>query len=425
MKVKIFRNWGLKLASIVLATVLWFLVVQIDDPQESRTFGNIKVNLINTELLDAESKVYEVLDNTDTVRVTIRAPRSVVEKIESTDIIAEADMSKLTDINTIAITYDIQNVDLDSAKISGNHDVVKLNVEEKSSKYISIGYKLIGEAASGYMIGNISMDQNMIEVSGPLSAVEQVASAGVDVNVSGTSNSLSANMEIKLYDSDGNIITKDNIEKQTDYARVSVEVLAVKEVPVAVGYTGEPASGYIVTGTVDMEPSTVKIAGSSATLSGIYRISIPDEEIDISGATEDVTAEIDISPYLANNVRLADSSFNGNVRATIHIEQLVSRNLYIEDKNISFTNVPDDLEALLMDGDGGYTLQVKGLGENVSALSAESIKGVIDVEAWLEDQELTKLTPGMYYMPISFALDGNIEMNGNVIAHVQIKKIEE
>jgi hypothetical protein len=138
-----------------------------------------------------------------------------------------------------------------------------------------------------------------------------------------------------------------------------------------------------------------------------------------------VSAEIDISPYLANNIKLADSSFNGVIKATIHIEQLVSRSLFIDDENISFTNVPDGFEAILLDDDGGYTLQVRGLGENVSALSADSMKGFIDVAAWMDDQELTKLTSGMYYMPVSFALDNNVEMNGNVIAHVQIKKIED
>jgi YbbR domain-containing protein len=425
MKVKIFRNWGLKLASIVLATLLWFLVVQIDDPQESRTFGNIKVNLTNTDLLAAEGKVYEVLDNTDTVRVTIRAPRSVVDSIESSDIVAEADMSKLTDINTIAITYDIQNVDMDSAKISGNHDVIKLNVEEKSSKYVSIAYNVTGDPAEGFMVGNITMDQNMIEVSGPKSAVEKVATAGVDVNVNGASNSLTANMEIKLYDSEGNTIVQDNIDKQTDYARVSAEILAVKEIPIEINYDGEPASGYMTTGVTDVEPSVIKIAGSSVTLSGINKLSIPAEEIDISGAVSDVTVQVDISQYLANNVRLADSSMDGTVKVTVHIEPVMKKSLDIPETNISFTNIPDGLEAELLDGEDGYTLQVRGLGANVSALSEENLKGVIDVEAWMEDQELTKLNPGMYYMPVSFTLDGNVEVVANVVVHAQIKKTEE
>ena len=78
MKKKILHNWVLKLASLLLAFVLWFLVVQIDDPSDSTTFYNVPVNLTNTELLEKENKVYEVLNGTDTIRVTVRAPRSVI-----------------------------------------------------------------------------------------------------------------------------------------------------------------------------------------------------------------------------------------------------------------------------------------------------------------------------------------------------------
>jgi YbbR domain-containing protein len=425
MKDKIFRNWGLKLASLFLATVLWFLVVQIDDPQESRVFGNIKVNLTNTDLLEAENKVYEILDNTDTVRVTVRAPRSVVEEIQSSDIIAEADMSKLTDINTIAITYDLQNVDMASAKITGNHDVIKLNVEEKASKYVSIAYNTVGETADGYMVGNISMDQNMIEVSGPKSAVEKVASAGVEVNVTGASNSLSANMEIRLYDSDNNVITQDNIDKQTDYARVSVEVLAVKEVPIEIKYDGEPASGYMTTGVVEASPSTVRIAGSSVTLSNINKITVPAEALSIAGATGDVAQELDITQYFANNVRLADSSFNGWITATVHIEQVAKRTLALSSSAITFQNIPDDMEAVLIEDTEEYTFQIEGLSDNVNAVVERNLKGIIDVAQWMDDQELTKLNQGSYYMPVTIPMSDNVKMTDNVVVHVQIRKIEE
>ena len=145
MKKKIFHNWGLKLISLALAFVLWFLVVQIDDPQESRSFPNIPVRLTNTELLDAENKVYEVLGNTDTVRVTIRAPRSITKDLQASDIIAEADMSRLTDINTIAINYTVAGVDSDY--IRGDHDVVRLSVEEKTTRWISVKYQIKGEPA--------------------------------------------------------------------------------------------------------------------------------------------------------------------------------------------------------------------------------------------------------------------------------------
>ena len=71
MKKLLIRNLGLKLASLVLAFVLWFLVAQIYDPKDTITFNNIQVKLVNTELLDEAGKVYEVLDNSNLVRVTV------------------------------------------------------------------------------------------------------------------------------------------------------------------------------------------------------------------------------------------------------------------------------------------------------------------------------------------------------------------
>lgn len=425
MKQKLFHNWMLKLASLVLAAIIWTLVIQTQNPPESKSFGNIKVNLTNTELLDAENKVYEVLDDTDTVRVTVRAPRTVVNEIRSSDIVAEADISKLTDINTIVISYYIQNVDDESVEITGNHDVVRLSVEERASKYVAIKYNTVGEVADGYMLGNISMDQNMIEVSGPKSAVETVAVAKVDINLEGASSSLSANMEIKLYDKEGNVITQENIDKQTDYARVSVEVLATKDVPVEIDYEGEPADGYMATGVVESDPSTVKIAGSSAALSSINKITIPAENISIAGAEDNVEQKIDINGFLPSNVRLADSGFNGKINVTIYVEPIVERSLMIPSTNLSFINIPEGLEAVIIDGTEAYELDVEGLGSNVNPLLESNIRGTADVSEWMEDQGLTRLNPGTYYIPVSFTLGEGIEITNDVNVHVHIQRTED
>lgn len=179
MKKLLTRNLGLKLASLLLAFVLWFLVAQIYDPKDTVTFNNIQVRLINTELLDEEGKVYEVLDNSNLVRVTVTGPQSIVKsELRRSDIVAEADMSKLTDINTIAITYYCENISNDSVEIKGNHDSVRLNVEDKTSKWIKLESNTIGDVASGYMIGNVTLDQTNIEVTGPKSAISQVDHAG-------------------------------------------------------------------------------------------------------------------------------------------------------------------------------------------------------------------------------------------------------
>ena len=229
MKKLLTRNLGLKLASLVLAFVLWFLVAQIYDPKDTVTFNNIQVRLINTDLLEQEGKVYEVLDNSNLVRVTVTGPQSIVKsELRRNDIVAEADMSKLTDINTIAITYYCENISNDSVEIRGNHDSVRLNVEDKASKWIKLESTTLGEVASGYMIGNVTLDQTNIEVTGPKSAISQIDHAGVDINVADSTSSLSANVDIKLYDADDNELSLETVKKNVDSAHMTVEVLATK-----------------------------------------------------------------------------------------------------------------------------------------------------------------------------------------------------
>jgi len=55
MRKKLLHNWVLKLASLALAMVLWFVVVQIEDPPDTKTFSNIAVKLINTDLLHQQN----------------------------------------------------------------------------------------------------------------------------------------------------------------------------------------------------------------------------------------------------------------------------------------------------------------------------------------------------------------------------------
>lgn len=406
MKEKLLNNWALKLASLVLAVVLWFLVVIINDPQDTTTFSNIAVKLTNTELLAQENKVYEVLDNTDTVSVKIRAPKSVIDQLRASDIVAEADVRKLTDINTIAIDYSVNIAGVET--IDGNHDVVRLNVEDKVTRWIKVVYNTVGEVAEDYMIANVTPDQNIIEISGPRSAVESVEYAGVEIDVSEATFNRSANVDITLYDENHSIVRQDNIAKNVDYIHMSVEVLATKEVPVEINYMGMPADGYMATGTVLSDPNTVKIAGTTYALSRISKITIPEERLNITGESSDMTDIINIADYLPDNIRLADSDFNGKVTATIAIEPIAERTLEIPLENVEVINMPAGLRYVLADEVEYYTLHISGLAERVEAVHPDQLRGVIDIAAWMEEQEIAELTSGGYTVPVTFVLSEGV-----------------
>lgn len=425
MKKALTRNLGLKLASLVLAFVLWFLVAQIYDPKDTVTFNNIQVRLINTELLDEEGKVYEVLDNSNLVRVTVTGPQSIVKsELRRSDIVAEADMSKLTDINTIAITYYCENVSNDSVEIKGNHDSVRLSVEDKTSKWIKLESNTIGEVASGYMIGNVTLDQTNIEVTGPKSAISQVDHAGVDINVTDSTSSLSANVDIKLYDADGNELTLESVKKNVNSAHMTVEVLATKEVPVEIEYMGVPEDGYMATGEVESSVPTVRIAGTASALVGISAITVPEERMNITGQSGDLADIINLKEYLPSNVRLANKSFDGKITATVYIEPIDTKDLTIPADNISITGVPDGMEAEVTSTAEEYNITVSGLTRDVSILRDSSVTGVLDLNQWMEDNGLEELTPGNYTIPVTFNLSEDITVDTDVNIHIRLKNAD-
>jgi len=410
MRKKLLRNWGLKLASLALAMVLWFVVVQIEDPSDTKTFSNITVKLTNTDLLRQENKVYEILEKTDVVSVTVQAPRSIIGQLRASDIVAEADVSKITDINTIAINCYVQNVEgVDSVR--PNRDFVRLSVEDKRTRWVKVVYGTVGEVAESYIVSAVTPDQTQIEISGPKSVVDRVSTANVEIDVTGATTNLAANVvDIRLLDKEGNEVEQDNISKNVNYVRMVVEVLATKQVPVEVNYSGIPAEGYMVTGDAMCDPGQVTIAATTHVLSGIQKIVIPEESLIISGATGDVEEMINLKDYLPDNVKLADSGFNGKVTASVKIEPIVEKVLEVPVGNVSIVNVPEGVTAELPAERELYELKVSGLAEYVNGLRPAEMRGIIDVTAWMEARGITELSPGVHSIPITFGKSEEITL---------------
>lgn len=422
MRKRLARNLGLKLASLVLAFVLWFLVVQINDPLDSVTFNNVEIDLINTDLLDQEGKVYEVMDESNIARVTVYAPRSVLGQIRKSDIVAEADMSKLTDINTIAVNYYVENLSVDS--VDGNRDIVRLSVEDKASKWIRLTSNVVGEVAEGHMVSNVSLDQTTIEISGPQSIVSQVAYAAVEMGVAGAVSNLSANVDIQLFDEEDVLIESKSIRKNVNSAYMQVEVLAVKEVPIRIEYSGQLAEGYLATGLTESNKKYVTLAGRSAVLESITEIVIPAESLDISGATGNVYANVDLDDFIPDNVRWAEKGFNGKVAVSVFVEPIQTRTLEVPAGNISLINAPEDLVVSLPEEVEYYELVISGLAEKVDAVDVQTITGIVDVQSYFTGQEIENIKAGVYEIPVVFNMTEEVTVETEMVIQIVLQEPE-
>ena len=317
-----FNNWGLKIVSLLLAACLWVFVTNYQDPETVLTVYNVPVKLLHTDLLKSEGKVVIVLDDSDTIPVvTVNAPRSVVDSLESDNIVATADVDDIYADNSVPIVLTTNKYSDSITNISGSIDRVLLSIENEEKATFSIGATISGRVAEGYQIGQTSMDQNQVRVTGPESEVQNVAGAGVIVDVSGADNTISTNADIHLYDADGRDIEIDkNLTLNIDKIMVRVEVLATKEVPVKIAVSGTPAEGYRLTGETTVEPGRVRIAGRKSALESVESISIPSSELNVAGRTKSLVKDIKISEYLPDNVSLADG-VEDSVKVTVEIEE--------------------------------------------------------------------------------------------------------
>ena len=404
MKHKITKNWGLKLVSFLFAAVLWLIVTNINDPSSPYKESNIPVVLKNTDLITNNGQIYEVLDGTDMIdSVVIWAPRSVVDKLNRSDIVAEADVRDLTSLNTISIKLSTNKYNDKLDSIKGSIENVKLNIENKETRSFPIKANLTGEVGEGYMVGNVSTEQNLIRVSGPESLISQIARAQAEVDISGFTSNIGTDSDIRLYNEAGVEIKAESIEKSITKVRVNIEILEKKTVPISFKFSGIPAEDYRTTGEITSRNS-VELAGKSETLRGISAIEIPEGVIDVSGAVETVETVIDLRDYLPAGVVLAEEGFDGNISVSVQIEQQRRQTVSGMMENIQFVGVPEGYEAVINEPEERYRVTLIGLASELAEIDVNTLEVYVDVAAWIEAQENPEPESGYFRMPLAVRL---------------------
>lgn len=425
MRNKFTRNGLLKLGSFLFAVVIWLVVTNINDPVGTSRYSNIKVVIQNADLITNSGQVYEVLDNTDLIpMVIVSAKGSILDSLDANNVVAVADMNDLTSLNTIPIRLSTNKNSDKLESIRGSIDSVKLNIEEKTFKTLQIRTDTTGTVKEGYILGESTLDQNLIEISGPESIISQVKRAAVTVNVSGFTNRIDSDSEIRLYDEDDRIVSSASIDKSISKVRVTVEILETKTVPINWNVSGTPARGYQVAGELDATRNNVLIAGRSKTIANIDSIDIPETKLDITGATENVEELINLKDYLPDGVILAEEGFQGVVRVTVPVEQNVERVVTMYVNRIQILNMPEGFKGKITEDENSYQITLVGLANDVDAVDAASIQASVDVAAYMEDNEMEEISAGHYMADLIFNLDENIDVKENIRVGLNITEAE-
>lgn len=400
MKEKIFNNLSLKIVSAVFAVILWTVIVNIYDPNTSYTFSNITVQLVNTQSLTEKNYTFEVVDG-GKISVTVSGPKSVVTDLKTSDIAATADLSKVTAFTDYV---DIQVQVVKDGQVLNNVEAVprtsalKLSIENRDTNTYAVNVNTTGTPANGYAVASTTTSPTYIKVTGPTSLVEGVASVGVDVDVSGAKGTVNTQSDINMYDSDGNIITNEELEMSSETADVIVEMARTKTVPVVVKTSGTPSQDCVVTGT-SLSQTSVVISGQQEALSKIDNIIIPSSAVSVDGLSEDKTYTFKLTDYVPSGVKIVSDS---RLQVTVKISKASTKTVHISSDAIKIENVSSGYNAVI-EGTG-IDVIISGTGTILENISATDITCNVNAAG---------LSAGTHSVDVSVSVPDGCSVSGN------------
>ena len=171
MKEILKNNLGLKLLAFLFASLLWLIVVNIDNPVVSKTFPGIPVIVEHSELLTEQKKTYQIVDDTQIVNVTVSAKRRTLSKIKAEDLVVTADIKEMYLDSQIPLEVAIIGYEGSYESATTNPRNLQIQIEENVSRTSNITPTATGEVRDGYVLGNLQTDPETVTINGPESLV--------------------------------------------------------------------------------------------------------------------------------------------------------------------------------------------------------------------------------------------------------------
>ena len=382
MKDKIKNNIGFKIAAVLFAIFLWWAVVNIDDPINSKKYV-VNVTVTNPEVITNAGKSYQILDDMKNVVVTVKARRKVLDEIETSDIIATADLREMQD-TSVPIRIQIQGFEGLYEEVSSNPRNIQVRTETIQKKTFPITASYYGLPRDGYVVGNMIAEPKTVDISGPESTVEKISKVVAKVDVSEMSKDAKVEATLIYYDAADNIIDQSLLSSNCDKKGVTVSVIIWKTRNLTLQFDTtkiKPAAGYVFTG-IEVEPQTIEVAASSDILGTISKLEIGPDVLARPHISETEEVVIEITEYLPEGINLVGD--NTSVVVRIMIEEAGTKSILLPVGAVTVTNSPENLQ-LTYGPAQEIELKFEGATEVLAGLTNEKIIATIDLSSYTEE----------------------------------------
>ena len=421
MKEKLTNNWVLKLVSVLLALFLWLVVLNAENPYETKNLTIHNIEYLNEDVVLTSKQTYTVEDlDSKGVDISVRVRRKDSGKVRATDFRAIVDLAQIGPFGSVEVKVEWLTsplYQLNEEDITWKTKSVKVTLEEIMKLDYPVKVRITGQPKDSYIIGDFGTDPLRVSITAPKSIQEQIASVGIEVNVDGMNADVEGTATLKLYDVTGSELKLNTSGLEDHEFSISakeisykVPLLKIKEVILRTnGYVGTVAEGYRYTGMTGAN-QTAYIAGYRNVLAEVDAIDIPAEALDLEGATSSKEIKIDLTQYVPEGVTVEGNTI---VTITLQVEPLVKQTRELQPAKIRMVGMQEGFEYKILDG---VSIVIEGLQEDLNTLTNEMM------DAWIEVQDLQA---GTSEVEVHVKVDNAFEIVKVDAAKVLVEEISE
>lgn len=282
------------LMSFALAVAVWISAVNAADPVQQRLYPR----QITIERVGLDSSLVILGDVPTQASVTLSAPSTIWDRMLNDrspvrvwiDLAGRGPGTHVLDVNAVPLEQ-FQP----SKVVNYSPRTVTVNLERLVIKEFTIDIDRRGEPAVGYQIGDTTLSQETVVVSGPQSMVEQVTNVRVILDATQASENINRTMPVQALTESGVEVEGVTVTPaQVTIAQTVTQRGGYRNVAVKVVSTGKVASGYRTT-YISVSPPTVTLFSSNPQITARLPGFVETSPLDLTGIEDDFDVRLPLN----------------------------------------------------------------------------------------------------------------------------------
>lgn len=404
--------------ALVISFALWMYVVMVIGPEYSDTFRNVEVKLVNESALE-KNNLMILGDREFDVDLEITGNRSALNKLNSSNITVELDLSTILEPNKTTYRYEVYLPD--SVTLKGQSPArIPLEIVRRKVKTVDVEVVFDEDKIpAGYGTLPVEQEIEKIEIAGPEDVIDQIMQAKIELDITDENNKSDYKAELKaaLCDANGQEVDSRYVTVMTAEAEtiaVKLPIRMKKEIPLKLHVV---EGGGLTADSVTLDPPVITVLGSEEALRNLneWYLNTEEDPLDLTALAEGA----EIPPFslegLNNLEDIVNKSGVTEVHASVSFEKLTRREFVIKQEQIQLFNIP---EGVLPDiSERQIKVIVRGKTEVVNRLTVDDIFVSVD----FADAKIGQ----MKEWPVKITINGNpVEagvIGGPYTVYVEIK----